>query len=85
MAATKFQIFRFLQKKRGNTENFRSLRSISPEVYLVPAKHEPFHTVGPYQIETSPLICTANQWTGLNVTGTSVMKKLMVELFYENS
>ena len=51
----------------------------------MPAKHEPFHTVGPYQIETSPLICTANQWTGLNVTGTSVMKKLMVELFYENS
>ena len=30
---------------------------------------------GPYHIETSPLICTANQWTGFYMIGTSVMRK----------
>ena len=31
---------------------------------------------GPYHIETSPLICRANQWTDLYMIGTSVMKGL---------
>ena len=31
---------------------------------------------GPYQIETSPLISRANQWTGFYMIGTSVMKEL---------
>ena len=29
---------------------------------------------GLYHIETSPLICTANQWTGFYMIGASVMK-----------
>ena len=33
-----------------------------------------FHDRGPYRIETSPLIRSANQWTGFYVKGTSVMK-----------
>ena len=37
---------------------------------------KPFLDGGPYHIETSPLICTANQWTGFCMIGTSVMKKL---------
>ena len=35
-----------------------------------------FHNAGPYHIETSPLICIANQWTGFYMIGASVMKEL---------
>ena len=35
-----------------------------------------FQDGGPYHIETSPLICFRNQWAGLCVVGTSVMKEL---------
>ena len=38
------------------------------------------HEGGRYYTETSPLICSPNQRTGLYTTGTSVMKELM--LFY---
>ena len=31
---------------------------------------------GSYHIETKPLICCANQWTGFNIKGTFVMKDL---------
>ena len=31
---------------------------------------------GPYHIETSPLISSANQLTGSNIIGTSAMKEL---------
>ena len=37
-----------------------------------------FHDRGSYHIETSPLICSANQrnqWTGFYLIGTSVMKE----------
>ena len=34
-----------------------------------------FQDVGLYHIETSPLICSANQWTGFYIIGTSVMKE----------
>ena len=37
-----------------------------------------FDDVGPYHIETSTLICPANQWTGFYMRGTSVMKELMI-------
>ena len=35
---------------------------------------EPFHDGGRYHIETSPLICAANQWTGFYVITAYVMK-----------
>ena len=35
-----------------------------------------FHDIGSYHIETSPLICYANQWTGFYMIGTYVMKQL---------
>ena len=35
-----------------------------------------FHDVGPYHLETSPLICRANQWTDFYMIRTSVMKEL---------
>ena len=41
--------------------------------------HEPFHDAGRYHIETSPLICRANQGTGFYVITDSVMKKLQHE------
>ena len=34
------------------------------------------HDGNPYHIETSPLSCFANQWTGFGITRTSVMKEL---------
>ena len=30
-------------------------------------------------METSPLICSANQWTGFYMIGTSVMKELKLK------
>ena len=36
-----------------------------------------FMTEVSYRIETSPLICRANQWTGYYMIGTSVMKELI--------
>ena len=38
--------------------------------------HEPFHGKGRYHIETSPLICCANQWTGFYLITASIMKGL---------
>ena len=35
-----------------------------------------FHDGGHYHIETSPLICRANQWTGFSMITASVMKEL---------
>ena len=35
---------------------------------------------GPYHIETSPLICSANQWAGFYMIGTSVVQGLMSSL-----
>ena len=35
-----------------------------------------FHDGGRHHIETSPLICRANQWTGFNMITVSVMKEL---------
>ena len=32
---------------------------------------------GPYHIETGPLICNPNQWTGFYMVGTSVVKELL--------
>ena len=34
-----------------------------------------FHDGGLYHLETCPLICYKNHWTGLYLTGTSVMKE----------
>ena len=34
------------------------------------------HDGNPYHIETSPLSCFANQWTGFGITRTSVVKEL---------
>ena len=36
-----------------------------------------FYDGGPYHIETSPLICRANQWTGFYMIGTSTIKELI--------
>ena len=38
---------------------------------------ELFHDGGRYHIETSPLICPANQWTGFYMITASVMKELI--------
>ena len=35
-----------------------------------------FHEGGPQHIETNPLICSANEWTGFYMIGTSVIKEL---------
>ena len=39
------------------------------------AKHQLFNDVGLCRIETSPLICSANQETGFCIIGTPVMKE----------
>ena len=47
----------------------------STRYYLMSTNIQLFHDGGRYLIETSPLICRANQWTGFYVTA-SVMKEL---------
>ena len=37
-----------------------------------------FHDGGRYHIETSPLICSANKWTGFYIITASVMKELTI-------
>ena len=36
-------------------------------------------------METSPLICSPNQWTGFYMIGTSVMKNLMSVMVLSNN
>ena len=38
--------------------------------------YQVFDYGGPYHVETSPLICSENQWTSFYMIGTSVMKWL---------
>ena len=42
---------------------------------------ELFHDGGHCHIETNPLICRANQWTGFCMIGTSVMKEFKARQF----
>ena len=44
-----------------------------------------FHDGGPYHIETSPLICRANQWTGFCKIGISIIPELRVTLVIFNT
>ena len=44
-----------------------------------------FIDVGLYHIETSPLICRANEWTGFYMIGTSVMKELITLTIESNN
>ena len=37
---------------------------------------------GRYHVETSPLICSANQWTGFYMITLSVRKELMENFFF---
>ena len=39
-------------------------------------EYEVFHDGSIYHIGTNPLMSSTNQWTGLSMIGTSVMKKL---------
>ena len=41
-----------------------------------------FMMEAPYHIETSPLICSANQWTGFYMIGPSVMKELKAAQYF---
>ena len=43
---------------------------------------ELIHDRGRYHIETSPLIYTANQWTGFYMITASVMKSYKTEYFH---
>ena len=48
------------------------------EIFCKNEPFKPFHDRGRYHIETSPLICSANQWTGFYMITASVMKGLNV-------
>ena len=44
---------------------------------FVKNRHLLFHDGRPYYIETSPLICRANQWTDFYMIGNSIMNVFM--------
>ena len=54
--------------------SYRSNRFISN--YLSEEKFKLFHDGDRYHVETSPLNCKANQWTGFYMITTPVMKEL---------
>ena len=49
-------------------------RGIYLNEYMQVAKHQLFHDGGSCGIETFPLICSANRWTGFCIIGSSAMK-----------
>ena len=42
-----------------------------------------FHDGGPYHIETSPLICSANQWTGFYIYNNDPRHERVNRIFTE--
>ena len=56
-------------------------------IYLISSEHLFFHIYlifhdgGRYHIETSPLICSVNQWTDFSMITASVMKELNLYMF----
>ena len=50
------------------SSNVESARLIEPILL--------FHDGDPHHLETSPLVCKVNQWTGFCMIGASVMREL---------
>ena len=44
-----------------------------------------FHDGSPFHIETSQVMCRANQLTGFYMTGTSAMKELKATIKFESN
>ena len=42
-----------------------------------------FHDGGQYHVETSPLIYSANQWTGFYMMGTFVLREFLLSRWYQ--
>ena len=49
-------------------------------IYELRYRNQLYNDKGPYNRETSPLIFSASQWTGLYVIETSVMKELSYKI-----
>ena len=49
---------------------------VSCLIGTISCSHQPFHDGGCYHIETSPIICSTNQWTGFHMVRNSVRKEL---------
>ena len=62
-------------KMKYVTNQNRSQRSRKDTTQQISVSH--FNDGGPNHIETSQLICSANQWTGFYMIETSVMKELI--------
>ena len=57
-------------------------RNGTPRITFRSGAFSLFHDGGRYHIEASPLICSANQWTGFYTITASVMKELNPWLQY---
>ena len=53
---------------------FSSIKTLSRKLT------QPFHDGGRYHIETSPMICRANQWSGFYMITASLIKGLMFKM-----
>ena len=67
--------FNFLEKSLGIVSLSHCVHDFSIKIFLMLI----FHGRGLYHIETSPLICSANQWTSFYMITTSVIKELMAK------
>ena len=55
--------------------------SVGREIEHSAEMNELVHTGGLYHIDSSPLISTANQWTGFCMIWTSIVKQLNVVMY----
>ena len=56
----------------------RPISRVYSRLHLVYSS-QPFQDRGRYHIETSPLICEADQWTGFYMITVSVLKELLTD------
>ena len=66
---------RFLNEEAPRSMN---LKNVSQHFLKV------FHDGGPYHIETSPLICIANQWTCFYMIGPPPWKIIKIKIIKTN-
>ena len=88
LSSIKIKCIRCLKSKRfnffSNDNVFVTLNNFTCYFYIWESFLQLFYAGDRYHIETSPLTCSANQWTGFYMIAASVMKELSRNYYTEN-